>query len=102
MKSFILIFIVLTLIACNSNSDTATNSDDTSGEHTSTENMGGNHMKDMHDAMNNMMQQMQTMKPTGDPDYDFAMMMKHHHQGSIDMAKSELAGGRRSTIETTC
>ena len=47
----------------------------------------------MHDAMNNMMQQMQSMKPTGDADYDFAMMMKHHHQGAIDMAKAELAGG---------
>ncbi len=47
----------------------------------------------MHDAMDNSMQQMHSMKPTGDPDYDFAMMMKHHHQGAIDMAISEVAGG---------
>jgi uncharacterized protein (DUF305 family) len=79
----------LALIACNSSSD----SSDHGAHNTAGNSEGQNHMKQMHDSMNEMMQQMQSMKPTGDPDYDFAMMMKHHHQGAIDMARAEIAGG---------
>jgi uncharacterized protein (DUF305 family) len=56
-------------------------------------------MKDMHQAMNSMMQQMKTITSTGDPDHDFAMMMKHHHQGAIDMAKPEVNGGQGATLK---
>jgi len=31
---------------------------------------------------------------TGDPDIDFAMMMRIHHQGAVDMAQAELRDGR--------
>lgn len=50
-------------------------------------------MKAMHDAMNGMMEQMHKMKPTGDPDHDFAMTMKRHHQGTIEMARIQIDGG---------
>ncbi len=40
----------------------------------------------MMDAMN--------MKPTGDADKDFVMMMIPHHQGAIDMAEVELKYGK--------
>src|SRR3546814_9221320 len=43
-------------------------------------------MNIMHDMMNEMEQ-------TGDPDHDFAAMMRMHHQGAIDMAEQELASG---------
>lgn len=45
------------------------------------------------DAAQKMMQSMQ-MLPTGDPDKDFVMMMRPHHQGAIDMAKVELKYGK--------
>jgi uncharacterized protein (DUF305 family) len=97
MRQFLLLIsFAVAVAACNSNSDTAENQSDTANHanHNTAGNSGGqNHMKAMHDAMNGMMQQMHNMKPTGDPDYDFAMMMKHHHQGAIDMARAELAGG---------
>lgn len=94
---FLFLSLGFAVAACNSGSDSSQNNTDTSGHttHTTTDNNTGgqNHMKAMHDAMDNSMQQMHSMKPTGDADYDFAMMMKHHHQGAIDMAKSEVAGG---------
>lgn len=40
-----------------------------------------------------MMARMQ-MKPSGDPDKDFVLMMIPHHQGAIDMARLELKYGK--------
>ncbi|RYF85199.1 MAG: DUF305 domain-containing protein [Chitinophagaceae bacterium] len=99
MKHILLFFsLAFTLIACNSGSDNAESKTDTTSHttHTTTDATpaaGENHMKNMHDAMDGSMQQMKSMSMSGDPDHDFAMMMKHHHQGAIDMAKAELAGG---------
>jgi uncharacterized protein (DUF305 family) len=42
-------------------------------------------MKTMMNGMN--------VKPTGNPDKDFTLMMIPHHQGAIDMAKVELQFG---------
>ena len=36
---------------------------------------------------------MMAVKPTGNPDRDFAAMMIPHHQGAIDMAEIELRFG---------
>jgi uncharacterized protein (DUF305 family) len=47
--------------------------------------------KKMMDAMN--------MKPSGDADKDFAMMMIPHHQGAIEMAKIELEYGKDPTLK---
>jgi uncharacterized protein (DUF305 family) len=44
--------------------------------------------------MHTMMMDMSMMKPTGDPDNDFAMMMTMHHQGAINMANEELKNGK--------
>lgn len=44
-------------------------------------------MKDMNDKMASM-----TM--SGNQDVDFAMMMRMHHQGAIDMAQAELKVGK--------
>lgn len=50
--------------------------------------------KDMMSAMAKMRAQMESMKMTGNVDEDFAMMMRTHHQGAIDMSKIELANGK--------
>ena len=44
-------------------------------------------------AMSKMQAEMQAMTMSGYTDHDFAMMMRRHHQGAIDMAKMELAQG---------
>ena len=44
-------------------------------------------MMEMHDKM-------MAMRPSGDADVDFAMMMRVHHQSAITMAEAELQNGK--------
>ncbi|MEO8076395.1 MAG: DUF305 domain-containing protein, partial [Acidobacteriota bacterium] len=48
-------------------------------------------------AMTRMMKGMH-VKPSGDIDRDFAIMMMAHHQGAIDMARAELRHGRHERL----
>lgn len=50
-------------------------------------------------VMDKMMQDMHSSPMTQDPDHDFATMMKHHHQGAIDMANIELARGTNAELK---
>lgn len=52
-------------------------------------------MRMMHD----MMTQMMAMPKTQDPDNDFAMMMKMHHQGAINMSQEELKSGKDADMK---
>ena len=54
---------------------------------------------DMQQSMMGDMERMHKMKMTGDTDKDFAMMMKIHHQGAIDMAHMELAHGKSPAMK---
>ena len=54
---------------------------------------------DMKGSMMGMMKNMESMKTTGDTDHDFAMMMKMHHQGAIDMAQMELKSGKDASLK---
>lgn len=53
---------------------------------------------DMQAMMKANDEKMASMKMTGDPDVDFAMMMRMHHQGAIDMAEAELREGRNAQM----
>jgi uncharacterized protein (DUF305 family) len=55
--------------------------------------------KDMHASMMNMQQQMDSVKASGDTDYDFAVMMRIHHQGAVDMAQMELDKGKDPQLQ---
>jgi uncharacterized protein (DUF305 family) len=44
--------------------------------------------------MNQMHADMHTAEPSGDSDTDFVRLMLPHHQGAIDMAKTELLHGK--------
>ena len=55
---------------------------------------------DMQDSMKGMMRHMESMKMSGDSDKDFAMMMKMHHQGAIDMAEMELKTGKDAKMRS--
>jgi uncharacterized protein (DUF305 family) len=49
---------------------------------------------DMKSMMKSNDDKMAAMKMTGNADVDFAMMMRIHHQGAIDMAQAELRDGK--------
>jgi uncharacterized protein (DUF305 family) len=51
------------------------------------------------EAMNNMSAKMSGMKMTGNVDKDFAMSMKVHHEGAIEMSKGELGDGKESELK---
>ena len=53
--------------------------------------MGGMDMKAM---MKDNNDKMSSMEMTGKPDMDFAMMMRMHHQGALQMAEAELRDGK--------
>ncbi|MEO6623745.1 MAG: DUF305 domain-containing protein [Burkholderiaceae bacterium] len=56
---------------------------------------GGMDMKSM---MKDMNDKMGSMKMTGNADVDFAMMMRIHHLGAIDMAQAELRDGKNAQM----
>lgn len=83
MKKIIYTIALITLIAsCNDNIIEYDNSD-----------------SPLMQIMQSMSEDMNTMTMTKDPDHDFAMMMKLHHQGAIDMATYELANGNDNVIK---
>ena len=49
---------------------------------------------EMHKNMMKGMKEMQGMKPSGNIDHDFAMMMRHHHQQGVEMAQHQLKHGK--------
>ena len=90
--------------ACqNPGSNTVAGTDDTSAtEHMSgmgsdTSMMGQD--TSMMAGMNRMTRQMHQMKMSGNADYDVAMMLKHHHQGAIDMSEAELRWGTEQQLK---
>ena len=49
---------------------------------------------DMKGMMKDHNDKMSSMKMTSNADVDFAMMMRVHHQGAIDMAEANLRDGK--------
>ncbi len=54
---------------------------------------------DMKSMMKNMSEKMSSMKMSGSPDMDFAMMMRMHHEGAIQMAEVELRDGKEVNMK---
>ncbi|XAZ81903.1 DUF305 domain-containing protein (plasmid) [Fibrella sp. ES10-3-2-2] len=50
-------------------------------------------------SMQSGMTQMMSMKMTGDPDHDFAMMLKMHHQSAVEMADMEVKQGKNAQVK---
>ena len=60
---------------------------------------GAGNSAEMKQSMKTCMENMQKGHMSGDSDKDFAMMMKMHHQGAIEMAKMELMHGKSPAMK---
>lgn len=60
---------------------------------------GAGRSSDMKQSMSHHIDNMRAVQSTGDTDKDFALMMKAHHQGAIDMAEVELAHGKSPAMK---
>jgi uncharacterized protein (DUF305 family) len=94
-NSVLLICAIFILSCNNSKSDTTESLTDSTVNTTTDTSVSVIHStRGMAEVMNKMMQDMKTMQMTGDPDNDFAMMMKSHHMGAIEMANIEISNGK--------
>jgi uncharacterized protein (DUF305 family) len=107
MKKIILIAgLLMLIIACNDSDDneSTTTSSASTGQNDSpnteqsidTSGMAGKSMMSM---MKSMMDNMKSIQSSGNPDNDFANMMKAHHLGAIEMAQMEVARGSDQEIK---
>jgi uncharacterized protein (DUF305 family) len=55
---------------------------------------------EMMSILHDMSEEMKAMQMTGDADHDFAMMMRMHHQGAINMGNKEIEKGDDATIKS--
>lgn len=53
----------------------------------------------MMDTMHAIMNRMETMTMSNDPEIDFAKMMTMHHEGAISMANMELKAGKNDSLK---
>ncbi|WP_338874944.1 DUF305 domain-containing protein [Spirosoma sp. SC4-14] len=49
--------------------------------------------------MQQMMQTLKKLQPTGDPDFDYSFQAKAHLQGEQELLKQEIANGKDSTLK---
>jgi len=109
---FLFGFTVLLLASCGNNqtnsttssSDSATSVQDNAAAdslvtNTNNTSASGTANATFKEVMDKMMQDMNSMQMTEDPDHDFAIMMKRHHQGAIDMSNIEISKGTNAEIK---
>jgi uncharacterized protein (DUF305 family) len=53
----------------------------------------------MHQSLMLGIQRLQSVRPTGDTDRDFATMMREHHRQAIEMARTQLEHGRSDEMK---
>lgn len=93
------------LLACNSDSTNSNTAHSDSASHNASGESTANHPQpqsnpatpansmSLMDMMNKNMQGMKAVQSTGNPDNDFAVLMKAHHMGGLEMAQAEIANG---------
>jgi uncharacterized protein (DUF305 family) len=99
MKHWILLLSVAVLAGCN-NDNQKTDDHSSHGDHGDATGTNTTAIRELHDAMTRMMTDLRNSQASGDPDKDFAIMMKVHHLAAVKMAKTELRAGTDSTMRS--
>ena len=103
-KVLLMASLAVSFIACSDNNQTTTETKSDSANHdahqtentpanTATVDTAGMAGKTMMSFMQSNMDQMKAVQSSGNPDNDFAALMKIHHMGAIEMAQLEVAKG---------
>lgn len=100
MKRLFLCFgLAACLLACNDNDTSGQQEADTTSAHSNhtapATPAAGNEMSVI---MDSMMSSMMRLPMSGDPDLDFAQLMKPHHQSAVQMAQLQLQKGKDTAI----
>jgi uncharacterized protein (DUF305 family) len=104
MKRYLLMAgFALGLTACgdNNSNHASHTAADSSGhsEHAANSTANPASSMSMMDMMNKNMQDMKAVQSTGNPDNDFAALMKVHHMGALEMAQAEIANGTNAELK---
>ena len=96
-NKFFLFFSAIYLLSCNNEPKTdSTMHNDHRMDHIDSASVQA---PDMMSLMNTMMDSMRSIRSTGDPDADFAALMRAHHLGAIRMAQAEVQNGNDSLVK---
>lgn len=112
-KALFIIGFAAVLGACDSGNNTTANTSADSSSHSAQAGMAGDTAamthgtgtaamaggQSMMSIMQRNMDQMKSMQSTGNPDQDFAALMKVHHMGAVEMAQLEMAQGTDSQLK---
>lgn len=102
MKKYFFCIALAGLVACGNN-ESESNKDNHDTSSTNHDTHSGNAQaasgKSMMQMMQESMDQMKAVKSTGNPDNDFAALMKIHHMGALEMAQVEVAQGNDQQIK---
>lgn len=93
----------LLFAACGDNTENATTTGDTTmaapAATASTTTSTPDAMGGMKTAMDKMMADLKAMQSTGDPNHDFAAIMRAHHQGAVEMMQAYLPGANDAMLK---
>lgn len=97
---YVVIFIGAGLLSCNNPASDPNN--ESSEVHESMAAAGdtvNQHSTGFTTAMHQMMNDMLQLPMTGNVDKDFALMMRSHHQGAVDMSQFEISHGKDDSLK---
>ncbi|RPI18279.1 MAG: DUF305 domain-containing protein [Ignavibacteriae bacterium] len=98
MNKYIFFFIIIGsfyINACNKDDRTSTLRENTTSTPDTKNDSSG-----IQAALDNMMRSLHAQKITGNPDYDFAMLMIPHHQGAVDISSTYLGTAKDPQIKS--
>lgn len=95
-SKFLSIILISGLWSCQSNGPKIA---DEHSSHDSTSHASSSERTEMATVLDNMMKDMHQAEMTGNADLDFAVMMKSHHEGAVEMAEEELKSGKDEAIK---
>lgn len=96
----VLIAVAVSIFSCTNSSSDPDNSGQIAYDSLSvTGDTVSEHRSDFNTAVHHMMNDMNQVPLTGNAQRDFAVLLKSHHQGAVDIAQAELKNGKDDALK---